>query len=196
MRGGGRVPARVVVFPRARSPENPRAAGYSRSLAAGSSWIRLQTTAGAPVPYARRHMRRQLVITTVVIAATIGSAQALERGAVIEGPARVVDGDTIDVAGVRVRLHGVAAPERSEPGGAEATAALRQIIAGQVVRCSVTGEQTHGREVGTCWIGAQDIGAAIIAAGRARDCPRFSAGRYAAIERPQAGSLPLPRYCR
>ena len=177
----------------------------------GSSWIRLQTTAGAPVPMLAA-MRHQLVITAIaaaiavviaafiifvgVIAATIRSAQALERGAVIEGPARVVDGDTIDVAGVRVRLHGVAAPERSEPGGAEATAVLRQVIAGQVVRCSVTGEETHGREVGTCWIGAQDIGGAVIAAGRARDCPRFSTGRYAAVERPEAGSLPLPRYCR
>ena len=153
-------------------------------------------------------MRHQLVITAIavviaafiifvgVIAATIRSAQALERGAVIEGPARVVDGDTIDVAGFRVRLHGIAAPERSEPGGAEATAALRQVIAGQVVRCGVTGEQTHGREVGTCWIGAQDIAAAVVAAGRARDCPRFSAGRYAAVERPQAAALPLPGYCR
>ena len=137
----------------------------------------------------------QLAAITVVIASTNGAAQALERGVIIEGPARVVDGDTIDVAGFRVRLNGVAAPERSEPGGAEATAALRQIIADQVVRCSVTGEETHGREVGTCWIGAQDIGAAVIAAGRARDCPRFSAGRYAAIERPQAAALPLPRYC-
>ncbi|EDP63206.1 nuclease (SNase-like) protein [alpha proteobacterium BAL199] len=104
----------------------------------------MQTTAAAPVPMLAT-MRHQLVIIAAfiifvgVIAATIGSAQALERGAVIEGPARVLDGDTIDVAGVRVRLHGVAAPERSEPGGAEATAALRQIIAGQVVRCSVTG---------------------------------------------------------
>ena len=66
-------------------------------------------------------------------------AVALDRGTVISGPAHVIDGDTIDVAGFRVRLHGVAAPERSEPGGAEATAALRQVIAGQVVRCSVTG---------------------------------------------------------
>jgi micrococcal nuclease len=123
-------------------------------------------------------------------------AVALDRGTVISGPAHVIDGDTIDVAGFRVRLHGVAAPERSEPGGAEATAALRQIIADQVVQCSVTGEKTHQREVGTCWIGAQDIAAALIAAGRARDCPRFSAGRYAAIERPEAKALPLPRYCR
>ena len=40
------------------------------------------------------------------------------------------------------------------------------------------------------------ITAAVIAAGRARDCPRFSAGRYAAVERPQAAALPLPGYCR
>jgi endonuclease YncB( thermonuclease family) len=76
----------------------------------------------------------------VVIASTIGAAQALERGTVIEGPARVVDGGTIDVAGFRVGPHGVAAPERSEPGGAELSAALRQITADEVVRCSVTGE--------------------------------------------------------
>lgn len=139
---------------------------------------------------------RQLAALAIVIASTIGAAQALDRGEVIQGPARVVDGDTIDVAGFRIRLNGVAAPERSEPGGAEATAVLRQIIAGQTVRCSVTGDQTHGREVGTCWTGAQDIGAAVIATGRARDCPRFSAGRYAAIERPEAEALPLPRYCR
>lgn len=143
-------------------------------------------------------MRRQLAAIALVIvtASTVGAAQALDRGAVIEGPARVVDGDTIDLAGFRVRLNGVAAPERSEPGGAEATAELRRIVAGQVVRCSVTGEQTHGREVGTCWIGARDIGAAVIAAGRARDCRRFSAGRYAAIELPEAEALPLPTYCR
>ena len=30
------------------------------------------------------------------------------------GPARVIDGDTIDVAGVRVRLHGIDAPERAQ----------------------------------------------------------------------------------
>ena len=27
------------------------------------------------------------------------------------GPARVIDGDTLDVGGVRIRLHGIDAPE-------------------------------------------------------------------------------------
>ena len=32
----------------------------------------------------------------------------------LEGPVRVVDGDTFDVGGVRVRLHGVDAPEEDQ----------------------------------------------------------------------------------
>lgn len=124
------------------------------------------------------------------------AAQAAERGQVIEGPARVIDGDTVEVEGVRVRLNGVAAPERSEPGGNEATAALRAIVAGQTVRCSLSGQASHKRQIGVCWIGTLDIGAAIIATGRARDCPRYSAGRYAAVETQAAWSLSLPQYCR
>ncbi len=35
----------------------------------------------------------------------------------VTGPAHVIDGDTIEVAGERIRLHGVAAPEMDAPGG-------------------------------------------------------------------------------
>lgn len=122
-------------------------------------------------------------------------ALALDRGTVIIGPARVIDGDTVEVAGYRVRLNGVAAPEADEPGGAEATAELLHIIGGRIVRCKLDGSRTRGREVGICRVGAVDIGAAVIAAGLARDCPRFSGSRYAAVEQPSALKLPLPSYC-
>ena len=123
-------------------------------------------------------------------------ASAFDRGDVIEGAARVIDGDTLDVEGVRVRLNGVAAPERDEPGGSEATDTMWQIIEAQTVRCSLTGETTYKRQVGTCWIETLDVGAALIAAGRARDCPRYSGGRYASLETSASQALPLPRYCR
>ena len=69
--------------------------------------------------------------------------------------------------GVRVRLNGVAAPERNEPGGAEATATMTQMTSGKTVRCSLTGKKSYKREFGTCWIGSRDLGAALIAAGKA-----------------------------
>ena len=59
------------------------------------------------------------------------------------GPARVIDGDTIVIAGERIRLHGIDAPERDQlchdgdgtpyKCGIKATAALRQLIAGQAL---------------------------------------------------------------
>ncbi len=51
----------------------------------------------------------------------------------ITGPARIIDGDTIDIAGERIRLHGIDAPESGQtcvadgvtwPCGQSATAAL------------------------------------------------------------------------
>jgi len=121
----------------------------------------------------------------------------------ISGPVtHVRDADTIVVGSVPVRLSGVAAPEynarnpeRSEPGGAEATAAMVQIVAGRIVTCDLSGERTHDRMVGVCYVDGVDLGAAIVAAGFARDCPRFSGTRYAAAEVDASRALPLPGYC-
>ena len=59
-------------------------------------------------------------------------------GATVSGPARVVDGDTLEVRGTRVRLHGIDAPEskqrcrsagRTWPCGYEATQVLSDGLA-------------------------------------------------------------------
>ena len=125
------------------------------------------------------------------------------RDEALRGRAHVVDGDTVTIGGISVRLQGVAAPElehaglgiEQETGGPEAAAFLRDFVEGQTVICELTGERTHGREVGVCSRDGRDIGAAVIEAGLARDCPRFSQGRYAELEKPAAKSLPLPSYC-
>lgn len=134
-------------------------------------------------------MKGALVIATLVMCA---GAQATEF---ISGVARILDGDTLDVGNIRVRLKGIAAPELSEPGGVEAAAFLFNLVGGRVIRCELTGEHTYGRRVGWCILGEHDIAAAEIAAGLARDCPRWSGGIYASTERPEAARLPLPSYC-
>ena len=123
-------------------------------------------------------------------------AFGFEAGHVLTGQVRIIDGDTLEIAGSRVRLNGLASPERDEPGGPEATEFMKRLTAGEIVRCNLTGDRTHDREVGTCWIGSTDISAALIAAGFARDCPRFSSGRYAALETPDSKKLPFPSYCQ
>lgn len=119
----------------------------------------------------------------------------------LAGLAHVLDGDTIVVAGIRVRLKGVAAPEvehlgeSGESGGEAAKAFMAKLVEGEVVVCDLTREDSWGRRVGWCYRDGQDVALVLIRAGLARDCPRFSGGTYAADEQPTAKALPFPAYC-
>ena len=71
----------------------------------------------------------------LVLALLASSVLAAER---LVGRARVIDGDTIVVAGVHVRLQGVAAPEvahpgqpQDEPGGPEARVFMAERVEGR-----------------------------------------------------------------
>ncbi len=134
---------------------------------------------------------------------------AVSPGAVIAGAdllrgevTRVRDGDTIEIGGIAVRLQGVAAPELRDPLGREAGEAMRRLVKGRVVECRPDGSRSYDRIVAVCFLDGQDIGAWLIGRGLARDCPRYSKGRYGAIEaaaasRTAIASLyPLPRYCK
>jgi endonuclease YncB( thermonuclease family) len=137
-------------------------------------------------------------VACVALILLVMPAAAGER---LAGRAHVTDGDTIRVGGVAVRLKGVAAPEVAhfgdpgEPGGEQAKAFMVELVEGQIVICDLTQERTHGRRVGWCYRDGQDIAEALIRAGLARDCPRFSGGRYAVAEQPEAVALPFPSYC-
>ncbi|WP_235034930.1 thermonuclease family protein [Roseomonas sp. 18066] len=112
------------------------------------------------------------------------------------GQPRVIDGDTLDVAGIRVRMQGIDAFEHdqqcSRAGGgrfacgAAARAELAGLIGSRAVTCTPDGSLTHGRTVATCTVpgrgGAMDLNAAMVRSGLAFDCPRYSDGRYARDE--------------
>ena len=102
---------------------------------------------------------------------------------VIEGRVTVVrDVDTIVVDGTPIRLDGVDGPEVSSRVGREARTFMIGLVRGRTVSCQLSGRRTYDRWVGICYLDGQDIGAIAIANGHALDCPRFSGGRYRALE--------------
>ena len=99
-------------------------------------------------------------------------------------------------------MKGLAAPEVAhggdpgEAGGEAAKAYMVELVEGETVVCDLAQERTHGRRVGWCYVDGQDVAEVLIRAGLARDCPRYSGGRYATVEPPAARELPFPGYCR
>ena len=87
----------------------------------------------------------------------------------------------------------VASP--ASPAGSRPRRSWSSWSRAQTVVCDLTQERTHGRRVGWCYLDGQDIAEALVRAGLARDCPRFSGGRYADVEPAGARELPFPTYC-
>ncbi len=113
------------------------------------------------------------------------------------GGLQVRDADTIVVDGTPVRLNGVDAPELGTRSGQDAKRWMVNFLRGKDIECSLNGERTYDRWVGVCYADGQDIGAAVIAAGHALDCARYSGGRYRHLETPAAKSrLRRAGYCR
>ncbi|MBM3530547.1 MAG: thermonuclease family protein [Alphaproteobacteria bacterium] len=113
-------------------------------------------------------------------------------GEAFSGRARVVDGDSLEVSGRRVRLFGIDAPEarqdcrdgrgRVYACGEEARRALSVAIGGRPVTCTPVGA-SHDRSVAVCTAGERDLSEAMVRNGHALELRRFSNGRYAEAER-------------
>jgi len=80
---------------------------------------------------------------------------------------------------------------------------MMELVHGREVRCELDGTRTYDRCVGVCYLDGTDISEELVRRGLARDCPRFSGGRYAQAERRAAAEgasiaevYTLPGYCR
>jgi len=103
----------------------------------------------------------------------------------LRGPAWVIDGDTIDIGGIRIRLAGIDAPEMDHPYGKNAKWTLISLCKGQAVRAVFDEELSHDRVVATCYLpDGSDLSAEMVKAGMAIDWPKFSRGKYSELEVP------------
>lgn len=84
---------------------------------------------------------------------------------------RVIDGDTVDVllssGRIRVRLHGIDAPEGDQPGGAEATQWLRQRLLDREVLLQPVSQDRYERMVAIVRAGESVINDDLVRAGHA-----------------------------
>jgi endonuclease YncB( thermonuclease family) len=103
---------------------------------------------------------------------------------------RVVDGDSLwlapadGAAPIEVRLKGIDAPEICQAHGTTAKAALEELVAGQAVRARLEGRDTHGRQLGTVFVGERNINRVLVQEGHAWSARyKWDRGPYVADER-------------
>ncbi|WP_419694414.1 thermonuclease family protein [Mesorhizobium muleiense] len=148
----------------------------------------------------------RLVFVTVAAIAALITQFMMQRGgdfnlavpnwigsspAPVIGVASVIDGDTIEIHGQRIRFNGIDAPESSQPCddvkgfryqcGAKAAAALAEFLAAsRPVHCEFVSWDRYGRYVGNC-ARADGVRAAgwLVEKGQALDWPKYSSGAYA-----------------
>lgn len=101
----------------------------------------------------------------------------------ISGKCYVIDGDTIQIGKVRLRLAGIDAPEMEHPWGKKAKWELVRLCKGQTITAELEPSISYDRVVATCLLpDGRDLSAEMVKAGLALDWPKFSGGKYGDLE--------------
>jgi endonuclease YncB( thermonuclease family) len=118
-------------------------------------------------------MRKSAIILSAALAVLMAAPAAAN---ILSGPATVIDGDTIDMTGTRIRILGIDAPESAQQCrrdgaawdcGKDAAAALHEILAGQPLECTAQGTDRFGRTLATCRTALFDLGHEMLRRGMA-----------------------------
>jgi endonuclease YncB( thermonuclease family) len=112
-------------------------------------------------------------------------------GQALQGTASVVDGDTLEIHGTRIRLHGIDAPESAQlcldrdgrkwRCGQRAALALADRIGRRPVTCERGDVDQYGRVIARCSVGGADLNDWLVREGWAVAYRRFSQ-EYVAAE--------------
>ena len=124
-------------------------------------------------------------ISGVVFGLTVLTATSSPAAAAsIVGVASVIDGDTIEIHGIRIRLHGIDAPESRQlctrptgerwRCGQQASLALSDQIGRSTVSCDPRDTDRYGRTVAVCRTRGVDLNGWLVTQGWAVAYRRYS----------------------
>lgn len=125
-------------------------------------------------------------------------ASGTASAAGLAGRASVIDGDTLEIHGERIRLEGIDAPEsrqtctrqgRAWRCGQAAALALSDWIGVRPVTCAGRSRDRYGRVLARCSVAGVDMQAWLVANGHALAYRRYSTDYVAHEERAQAAQV-------
>src|SRR5512134_1081004 len=117
------------------------------------------------------------------VLALLFAALARPSFADVTGPATVIDGDTLVVAGERIRLEGIDAPELHQTCtaygqqwacGRTSAEWLQEHLNGRQVECVGHARDRYGRLLAVCYVGGESINERIVREGWALDYRKYS----------------------
>jgi endonuclease YncB( thermonuclease family) len=136
-----------------------------------------------------RHLFKIGVVLAVLTLGSIPVALADD----LTGQASIIDGDTLEIHGRRIRLWGIDAPESSQlcrgedslqyQCGAKAANELDAYNARRPVNCLPITLDQYRRTVASCSVEGVDLGQWLVRNGLALDWPQYSKGKYDAAQR-------------
>jgi endonuclease YncB( thermonuclease family) len=150
---------------------------------------------------------RKLTLLAAFLLVLVGHGAMAQES--LTGVASVIDGDTIDIHGQRIRLFGIDTPEKAqtcddEAGqpyrcGTKAAFALSDFIGRSPVSCEEKAVDRYGRIVGRCFARNQDINEHMVRSGWALAYRRYASDYIGAEQEAKnnrrgvwAGSLTPP----
>lgn len=120
------------------------------------------------------------------------------KGTVLQGTASVIDGDTLDLHGQRIRLHGIDAPESKQTCtrngeawrcGQAAALALAERIGRQPIACEQRDIDRYKRVVAICRLGEENLNAWLVRSGWAMAYRQYAKGYVADEESARAARV-------
>ncbi|MGR7995835.1 thermonuclease family protein [Xanthobacter sp. ZOL 2024] len=125
------------------------------------------------------------ILASLIVFSLIANSGSAAAGEPIAGQASVIDGDTLEIHGTRIRLEGIDAPESRQTCvdratgeaircGRNAAFFLADMLGEHTVTCVAAGRDRYGRMLAHCEVAGQDVGASMVRAGWALAFVRYS----------------------